>query len=96
MPQRARASPAGESSLGYSHSPARSPRPGLRRRATRFSWKMRKTVRSSTLRAFLAAFTGSWPVRPVRRAVQNARAGQRSHRGAPLGRQTVAPSSIMA
>ena len=57
---------------------------------------MRKTVRSSTLRAFLAAFTGSWPVRPVRRAVQNARAGQRSHRGAPLGRQTVAPSSIMA
>ena len=63
-PSGARASPAGASSLGYSHSPASSPRPGLRRRATRFSWKMRKTVRSSTRRAFLAAFTGSSPVRP--------------------------------
>ena len=82
--------------MGYSHSPASRPRLFRRRRATAPSRKMRNTVRSSTRRAFLAAFTGSSPVRSVSRATQNSLAGHWSHRGAPLGRHTVAPNSIRA
>ena len=47
-------------------------------------------------RAFLGAFTGSSPMRSSTRARQKGAAGHLSHWGAPLGRQTVAPSSIMA
>ena len=46
--------------------------------------------------AFLGALTGMRSVLFSRRAVQNSLAGQRSQRGTPLGRHTVAPSSIIA
>ena len=48
------------------------------------------------VRAFFGGFTGSSPVRPSRRAAHRSLAGHSPHRGAPLGRHTVAPSSISA
>ena len=82
--------------LGNSQSEARSPVSARFRSAALPFWKSSSTVRSSILRAFFFARTGKISVRPFLYASHIIRAGQISHFGAPFGRHTVAPRSIIA
>ena len=100
-PMAATAAPADASSsvpsaLGNSQSPASRPVFGRFRKAIFPSFSRRNTVFSSTRRSFFAFFTGRASAVPSRCPRHSACTGHSPHRGAVLGPQTVAPSSIMA
>lgn len=81
---------------GSSQSPASSPRPERRWSSTPAGESTTHTRRCSIRRGFFGGFTGRRSGSPEAQAAQNSRAGHSPHRGAPPGRQTIAPSSMSA